>query len=123
MTSQKKSLFSRSVINLLLIVPTLFSVVTQFICLFEQEARAAGRSFIELILLLIVTTTLLISAWFSALAILFVYLTSWNLSWHLSLFIILILNILLLIITLLIISKVKDDLAFPGTVRLFKKES
>ena len=120
MSNDRKSQLSRKLLNLIMIVPTLFSVVARVMCLLEYEAHLAGRSLIKLVFLLMVTITLLISVWFCVLAMLFLYFTACHLSWLLSLFLIFILNMLLLVIVGLTISKVKATLAFPATFQLIK---
>ena len=83
--------FSQWIMSVLMVLPSLFNIITHVFALIDQEVRAAGRGLLHLVLLLIVTATLLVSIWFCVLALLFMYLTTeWHLSWHFSLILILI---------------------------------
>ncbi len=111
--AKRKPSLVKSILNLVAIVPTFFSVLGNVITFIELEAQLAGKSLVQLIVLSIVFGTLLTATWVGVLAMLFIYFQS--LSWTplFSLFIILVINIITLTIVAIFLCTVKKNLFFP----------
>ena len=123
MTEKRKSSLGKTLINLALLVPSLFSLLCNITTLIRMEARLAGKSLVMIIGLLMLLGTVLISTWFCVLALLFIYLTSLQLSTAVSLVIILLLNILTIIFITSMVFRHKKNLLFPETCRqIFKNK-
>jgi asparagine N-glycosylation enzyme membrane subunit Stt3 len=88
------------------------AVFSKMISLMGEEARLAGRSVVKMIILAIFSGILLVSIWFSVLAMIFIYFSSILLSPYLSLLIIILLNILLLLFISIIMRSTKKKLFF-----------
>ena len=123
MTEKRKSSLGKTLINLALLIPSLFSLLCNITTLIRIEARLAGRSLVIIIGLLMLLGTVLVSTWFCILALLFIYLTSLQLSTAVSLLIILLLNILTIVLITSMAFRHKKNLLFPETCRqIFKKK-
>lgn len=118
MANKKKFTLSKTILNLVVIIPTIFSVVRKTFALIGFEARLAGRSIILICVLSLIAVILLSSIWLGLLVMLFLYLTT-VLQWSLqhSMLLITALNILMLVIVGLVIVKAKKNLSFPETRR------
>lgn len=111
--TKKKPSFSRAILNLVVLVPTVFGLLQKVVALLEVEARLAGRSFIQLIVLSMVFGSLLTATWVGVLAMLYLYFQSLLWTPLLSLFMLFIINVAMLIIVTLCLCKAKKNLFFP----------
>ena len=119
MATKKKATFSKALLNLLIVVPTLFSMINKAIMLIGLEARLAGRSIITIIIFTFVFGISLTSTWLCILAMLYNYFLSLHWSWQLAGSLIILLNLLLMIVSAIILSKSKNNLTFPVTRKHF----
>lgn len=119
MAHKKKSTstVSKTILSLVVLIPTLFSLVRKTVALIGFEARLAGRSVVIISVLSLFVVILLSSTWLGMLAMLFFYLTSLQWSLQQSMLLIIAANILMLVIVWLVIVKVKKNLSFPETRR------
>lgn len=111
MATKKKRSTGRTLLSLLLILPSLLNLFKNLALLFKGEAKKIGKRFILLMILSSIVAGLLISSWICLLGFFFIYLTTsfhWTPSF--SLLIILAINILLLLLISFIISRVKKHL-------------
>lgn len=120
MAGKKRPLLNKALINLVLLVPTLFSLARKIISLLGLEARLAGRSFIIIIMLLMIIGTVFTATWLCLLTMLFFYFTSLHLSVQLSLLFLVVINLLMIVLVGLLILKFKKNLFFPATRRQIK---
>jgi len=118
--TKKKPSFSRAILNLIVLVPTIFGLLQKIVTLLEAEARLAGQSFIQLIVLSMVFGSLLTATWVGVLAMLYLYFQS--LAWTplLSLFVLFVINVLTLIIVAFCLCKAKKNLFFPEVRSQFR---
>lgn len=121
MTKKNKSGTSRSILNLLLVVPSIISFASNLVSLVQTEAYEMRRSIIWLVILLIFSTVLLSTLWVGLMGLLYIFFLSLNMSSTASLVFILVMNLFLLIITCLIISMVKSKIGFPETKEIVRK--
>lgn len=112
---EKKSPFSKTLLNLVLLIPNLISVALKLSSLVGREARLAGKSFIIIIGLAIFSACLFTSTWICMLGLLYIYFQSLLWSPAACLLIILLINILVLLIIGLIMYRMKNNLFFPET--------
>lgn len=119
MKQSKRPYLSR-ILNLIMVIPTLFNMISNVGTLIEDDAKLAGKSLVSLIILYIFISVIFTSTWLCLLAMLFVYLIMLKLSWLAALSIIFILNLLLMTIIALIMLKVKDNLSFQSTRELIR---
>jgi uncharacterized membrane protein YqjE len=91
--------------------------ITDLVQLAGLEARLAGKTLIQISILIYIVSVLLISTWFCMLLLLFIYLVSLQFTWVVAAFIITILNVALLFVTIFSILKIKRNLFFPATRR------
>lgn len=120
MASKKKSTISKTILGLLIGLPSLISLVTKIITLIGLEARLAGRSLMSIIILSIIFALLITTTWSCLLIILFLYLIALTWTPLQALIIILSLNLILLIFVASSIAKFKKKLLFPETRRRVK---
>lgn len=115
--AKKKLTLSKSILGLLIGIPTLFNLVAKIFNLIGLEARLAGKSLVSIIILSVMVVLLFTTTWICVMLLIFFYLLS--LSWTImeSLFIIMTLNLILLIIVAFSINKFKKRLLFPETRR------
>lgn len=113
MTHKKRQTIGNTIVKIVMLIPTLFGLITKISTLIGFEARLAGRSIVVLLILSLVVGSLLTTIWLCVLAILSFYLISWHWSWVQSFVFIAMLNILLLILIGFIMSRVKENLTFP----------
>lgn len=114
MKNKKRSGFTRSILDILFSIPNILYLASNIISLLLIEARLAGKSIITILILSVIFSTLLISTWLCALALLFMFFTI-HLGPILSMTLLLLINLLLLLVIGLIISKTKNNLTFPIT--------
>ncbi len=120
MTQKKRSTISKYLLRAVMVVPMLFGVVGNIFSLLEIEARLTARSIFCILMLCILMVAILTTTWVCLLAMLFLYLVSWQLSWQLSLLILVLVNLVLLMLLAWIITAIKKDLFFPETRALLK---
>ncbi|MCD6039910.1 MAG: hypothetical protein K0S27_1310 [Gammaproteobacteria bacterium] len=112
-TTKKKSMLGKTMLNLILLIPTFFTVLNKITTLIEFEARLATKNLTRLIVLSVVFGALLITSWIILLFILFNYFQSLLWSVLFSLCVIFLLNIALLIIVSLCLANIKKNVLFP----------
>jgi hypothetical protein len=112
-THKKKSGFSKTLLNLLVIIPTLYSIFGKIIKLIEFEARATGNNLIRILILSFTFVALMITTWICMLSMLFVYLETLFLHPLIPLSIILFLNIFLLLMIGFTLNSQRKNLFFP----------
>jgi hypothetical protein len=113
MAVKKRSTVSKTVVNLLLLLPSLLSLFSNLTSLIKIQAGVAGKRLIVLIVLAVAIAFLLLSSWLCLLALLFIYLTSLQLSMVMCVSIIFIANTILLFIVSLAALRVKNNLLHP----------
>src|SRR5579864_6422205 len=101
MAVKKKSFLKKNLVRILMLAPTIFSLVNNIIQLIEEEFRLAEKNLVKIILCFFIFLSLFTSALICLNAVLFIYLISLSLSWLSSLLIILSLHIVLLFVLLL----------------------
>lgn len=115
--SKKKLPLSKTLLGLLIGVPTLFSLVGKIINLIGLEARLAGKSLISIIILSVMLALLFTTTWICIMMMIFFYCISLSWSTIESLFIIMMLNIILIVIVSFGVGRFKKKLLFPETRR------
>lgn len=120
MEDKTKSSMGQTVMRFVIALPAFFRLLQHFLALVKHDAQVAKRSFITLLLLYLMLTSLLTSIWIGLMGMLLLYLIWLNLSWLIALTILIILNLLLLIIVVLCILVVKNNLTFPETRQLLR---
>jgi len=121
--ANKKSLVS-GIINLLLLIATLFGTATRIFSIIEIEARQAGRSLTRILILFLIIGVLFTTTWLCLLSLLCIYfITTLHWTWSVSLIIILLINIILIFITNLIIKKASNNLKFNETREQFSAKN
>ena len=121
MAVKTKRKWSKVVVSLLLLIPTLFSFLGNVVNLVEYEAKLAKQSVCLLFVLALCALTLLSSTWLVLLVMLFVYLTSLQISSLTACFFIFLLNIFLLIMISLVMLLLKKNFSFPQTRHLLQQ--
>lgn len=121
MANKKGMHIGKLLLKLVVLVPTVFSLLSNVASLLRIEARLAGKSIVTIITLTLLSFVLLFSTWGCILVMLFIYLTSLHLSMLLSIFALILLNIFLLIIICFSIKSAKRNLSFPETSHQLKK--
>jgi hypothetical protein len=116
MAHRKTSALGR-LLNLVLLVPSLFGFVTNIKNLISLEARLALRSLVIVIIAAVCVAGLLVSTWLCFLFMIFLYLQSLHVIIYISLLILMLLNIILMILIATVIAKHKENLLFPATRR------
>jgi hypothetical protein len=111
--TKKKSILGKAMLNLLILIPTFFSVLNKITTLIEFEARLATKNLARLIALSVVFGALLTTSWIILLVILFNYFQSLLWTVFFSLCVIFLLNIALLIIVGLCLTNIKKNILFP----------
>ena len=76
MAHKKKSSVGRTLLRVVTLVPTLFSVFNNVTALVGWEAKRAGKSAVSIVLFAFFAASLLTTIWVCLLAILFLYLVS-----------------------------------------------
>lgn len=118
---KRKSIFGKTLLRLLLIIPNITGIFLHIGSLISQEARLAGKSLVSILVLAIIFSVLLITSWFCLLGMLLVYfITSLHWGWILSIAVILLLNLWLMLFVAYFISRLKKNLLFPETSRQCK---
>lgn len=107
MANTKKPSVFRNIVELILLIPTLFGLLERLSAFAQGKARVAGKHLVTVAILSSIALVLLMSTWLCVLGLLFFYLTSLQLNLVMSLFILLGLNIFLLLVVLWIISRNK----------------
>lgn len=120
MTHKRKHSIGQYLLRAVMAVPMLFGVMGNIFSLIEIEARLTVRSLFFILTLSILMVAILTTTWVCLLAMLFLYLISWQLSWQLSLFILVLLNIVLLILLVWMLNTIKRHMFFPETRALVK---
>ncbi len=116
------AVFSRYAKKLLLLIPNVMRLSYVFSALITYEARLAGKSLFNIVLLTSVVIMFLISAWICLLGLLltyFVFSLQW--SWLFAVSTLFAFNLIGLIIAMVAISKSKHNLFFPETRRELQK--
>lgn len=111
-TKRKPSL-SKAILNLVVLIPSFFSVLGKVVTLIEFEGKLASKSLIQLIALSIVLGALLSGTWVGILAMLYIYLQSFAWTPLAALSLILLINVVILIIVLFYLFHAKKNLFFP----------
>ncbi len=111
--AKKKPTLSKAILNLIVLIPTFFSILGKVVTLVEFEAQLAGKSLVQLVVLSVVFGTVLTASWICVLAMIYTYFQSLLWSPYLSLFILLLINLLMLIIIAICLSRVKKNIFFP----------
>jgi len=126
--TKKKPSFSKAILNLVVLVPTFFSLLRKVVTLVEFEAQLAGKSLIKLIVFSVAFGSLLTATWVGVQAMLFIYFQSLLWTPLFSLFILFIINIVILILLIFGLYNAKKNLFFPEVrnqlrylQRLFRK--
>jgi hypothetical protein len=120
MAQKRKSTFSKTLLSLLIGVPSVLSLIGNLCGLIGHEARLASKSLVVIIALGVVSALICTSIWLCLLALLFFYFVSLQWSPQFSLLVIILLNIILLLIMFLCIKKYKTKLLFPETRKRLK---
>src|SRR3990167_6344151 len=99
---------SETLRSVIMLVPNIINILSNIAELIHLETRLAGKTLMTLLIFSVIYAVLLVSTWFSLLAILLTYLTVY-LQWNImvALFILLAINLLSLMIIGLIILKIK----------------
>lgn len=118
MGAKKTSTWRHAIINLLLVVPSVLNLASNFVSYLEYEARLAKKSIITLIILFGLAIVLSLSSWACLWIIIFLSLINY-LSVMITMAIIFIIHMVLLVIVMLWISKTKNNLLFTNTRQLF----
>jgi hypothetical protein len=105
----------KTILNLIILIPTFYKLVGKVLCLVSYEAQLAGKTIIKLLLLAIASAVILASTWLCLLALIAVYLISLGISNILTITIIILLNILILILLMFIAHKSEKNLSFRTT--------
>lgn len=113
MAHKKKRSMGRTLLKVVTLVPTLFSVFTNITALVGWEAKRAGKSVVTIILFAFFAAFLLTTIWLCLLGILFLYLVSLHWTEIQALLFIILVNVILLGVIGFVISKVKNNLTFP----------
>lgn len=116
--AKKSSGWSDTLLNVLLVIPSIFNVISRFISCLEHDAWLAKRSIVRLVILIILSVMLVIGAWLSLCAIAFLWLQTW-LSALASLSILFASHVFLLLIVAILLSKTKNQILFTNTRSLF----
>lgn len=115
MTSKNKSSLSRTITDVVQLIPNLVRIVCNITTLINFEARLAGKALIGIVMLAVISAILVTSIWICLLALLATYLLSIQWSLMMTLVIVLLLNICLFIIVTIMMAKAKKNLFFPAT--------
>lgn len=121
MADKRKSSLISAIMNLVFLVPSLFSLARNVLALIGLEARLAGKHLIVIIVLSFILAAILTSTWFCTLALVVVYLVSINWSWAQAIMAVIILNLVLFIIIGIAINNAKENLLFPATRRKLRR--
>jgi hypothetical protein len=122
MANKRKPGFSKAILNLIILVPTIFSLFSKIFALVGLEARLAGRSLVTILILAILFGMVLTTTWLCVLSLLLVYLIT-QMSLVLSLGIIIAINLFLLLVIAFAMSKMKNNLSFPVIRRHFSRHA
>jgi hypothetical protein len=120
MGAKEKNSWSSSLLNMFTLFTSLYNVFIAVGHRLKQDAKAAGKNMLALVILSCFSFILCSSIWLCINALLFFYLLSIKLSILISLFIITLINSILLLIILLSILKIKNKLLFPHTRKLLE---
>lgn len=117
MSSQKRknSPTGKSIINYITIGLSLFNIIPNIINVIETEAKDIKKNAEVLVLLYLVAIVIMLSVWFSLLAIGIVFMLSVGFTLLKALTITFATNVFLLIILSMCISKAKSNLFFKKT--------
>lgn len=115
--AKKKLTLSKSILGLLIGIPTLFNLVSKTIKLIGLEANLASKSLISIIILSVIMALLCTTTWICIMLLIFFYLISLTWTTMEALLIIILLNVILLIIVSFSIVQFKKKLLFPETRR------
>ncbi len=115
MAAKKKSRRGIHLLRLVLLLPSIVSVISKITKLIHYEARQASQSIGVLIAFAVIFAVISFSAWLCVLAIVLMYLLSLHVSVLLSLSALLGLNLLILIICCFVMAGAKKKLSFPIT--------
>lgn len=115
--TKKKPSFSKAILNLVILIPTLFGLLRKVVSLVEVEAQLVGRSLIQLIVLSVAFGSLLTATWIGVLVMLYMYFQSLLWTPLLSLLILFLINVAMLSVIAFCLCKVKKNLFFPEVRR------
>lgn len=115
MKHKKKSALVRSIFKILVLVPTFLSLFSKLMTLVSLEARAAGRSFINLIIFAVMCGVILTSTWLCVLGLFAISLYYLHCSYPLILSILIIANIFIFLLLAIFMQKCRKTLFFPET--------
>ena len=113
MAKKRKSDTLRNTIKYLIAIPAIFTLLTNFIDLFNFEARLAGKSILAIIMLTVIAGMLVSITWLCALAFLAIYLISLQWSSYAILALLIGINLLFIILIGFAIKQKKEYLFFP----------
>lgn len=116
MDNENKLTLSKIVEN---IISASFNIVSDALSLVIAEAELAKQSAVKMLFLLFFTALLVITVWAGLQGLIIVYLVSINISLLLSLAIVTVFNIFLMVITVVAIMRLKRNLHFKATRRVF----
>lgn len=111
--TKKKPTLSKAILNLIVLIPTFFSILGKVVTLVEFEAQLAGKSLIQLVVLSVVFGTVVTATWVCVLAMLYTYFQSLLWSPYLSFSALILVNVLFLIVISFCLSRVKKNIFFP----------
>lgn len=116
--AKKSHGWSKILTNLLLVIPSIFNIVSHFVHCLEQDLRLARKSLIAIFILTLFAMTLMIGAWFCLCAMVFIWLQTW---WSAlaALSVMLLSHIVLLLIVGIWIAKAKNKMLFVNARGLF----
>jgi hypothetical protein len=111
--TKRKPTLSKAILNLVILIPTFFSILGKVVTLIEFEGKLASKSLIQLVTLSVILGAVLSGTWVGILAMLFIYLQS--LSWTplASLSMVLFVNVVILIIIAFYLCHARKNLFFP----------
>lgn len=121
MAKKNKAGTSRSILNLLFVVPSIISFAGNLVSLVQAEIHEMRRNIFWMVVLLVFSTVLLSTLWMGLMALLYIFFLSLNVSSIISIVFILLLNLFLLVITCLCATLVKNKIGFPETKEVVRK--
>lgn len=120
MTKKKEFSFRKMIINLLMVLPALSRLITNFSTLIEVEVASIKRNVLRLFILYLTLMSLLTATWLCICTMLTIYLQSLQLSLLTALFIIFLINILFIMVIVLCLFKTKNNLSLQRTRQLLR---
>lgn len=122
MANKRKPGFSKAILNLIVLVPTLFSLISKIVTLAGLEARLAGKSAVTIMILSVCFGMVLTTTWLCVLSLLFLYLIT-IMNWSAALLVIIAINLFLLLVMAMVMLKMKNNLLFPVIRHHFSRHS